>query len=468
GRDIVELSAEIESMKYRLLTMIADFDRRRGWELDGFQTCAHWLAARTGTRLGAAREKVRAARALVGLPEISASMARGELSLSHVRALTRVATPDNEGKLLEKSRGRTVAEVERMARSERVGSLEDEAARERERWERRKLSIFPDGDGMYVVHGVLPPEVGMVVRKAIDAANDALFREQWSRGERDDDLGKAAAQRRADALGLVAERALAAGFGGRVERARSATVESRDGAERPEPATGAPPEGVADGGEAGRSSAASNEGGNTRRGEETAGSSRGSCAVEKCDGTPGVDGAAPTPVPLSGSRAERYQVMLHVDMAALRSDRESRDRSRAAGGALLDDGTRVTHETSRRLTCDCSLVEVVHGPSGEVLNVGRRTRKIPPALRRALHVRDKGCRFPSCGLAFTSTHHVVHWADGGETSLANCLLLCRHHHRLVHEGRWRVGWTPDGRAVFTDPGGGVHVTAKVASAPARR
>ncbi|HUF51684.1 MAG TPA: HNH endonuclease signature motif containing protein, partial [Longimicrobiales bacterium] len=81
---------------------------------------------------------------------------------------------------------------------------------------------------------------------------------------------------------------------------------------------------------------------------------------------------------------------------------------------------------------------------------------IPPALRRALEVRDRGCRFPGCGLRFTDAHHVQHWADGGETSLSNCLLLCRHHHRLVHEGGWRVEWYGRARPLVIDPRGQAH------------
>lgn len=93
--------------------------------------------------------------------------------------------------------------------------------------------------------------------------------------------------------------------------------------------------------------------------------------------------------------------------------------------------------------------------------MGRRTRTIPPALRRALEVRDRGCRFPGCGLRFTDAHHVVHWADGGETSLENTVLLCRYHHRLVHEEVWSVEWWGrDRTAAFRDPGGSVHVDGR--------
>ncbi|MHB1194330.1 MAG: DUF222 domain-containing protein, partial [Longimicrobiales bacterium] len=234
--EIATLAAHIHAATHRLLVLLAEFDRRGGWEREGHPSCAHWLAFRTGIDLGAAREKVRAARALVGLPQTSAAMARGELSFSQVRALSRVATADNEGDLLELARGCTTAQLERVVRGWKRGSRQDEAARERERHESRTFSVFPDEEGMYVVRGKLPPEVGVLLMRAVEAAADALYRDE-SGIERlagrvpsgasappgaDHDTLRAAAQRRADALGLLAERAMAAGFG--------ANTDSGDGA----------------------------------------------------------------------------------------------------------------------------------------------------------------------------------------------------------------------------------------------
>ena len=96
---------------------------------------------------------------------------------------------------------------------------------------------------------------------------------------------------------------------------------------------------------------------------------------------------------------------------------------------------------------------MVHAKDGSVLNVGRRTRTIPPHIRRALEERDRGCRFPGCACRFTEAHHVKHWADGGETSLRNTLLLCRRHHRAVHEGRVKVSVNRDGTVLFLTPKG---------------
>jgi len=425
--EIATLAAHIHAATHRLLTLVAEFDRRRGWELGGHRSCAYWLSACTGIDLGAAREKVRAARALEALPETRASMARGELSFSKVRALTRVATEANEGALLELARGCTTAQLERMVRGFRRGSRDDEGDLDKARHERRSLSVFPDEEGMYVVKGRLPAEVGALLMRAVEAASDALYREEREPGPRAD-TQQAAAQRRADALGLLAERALAAGFAGR---------------------GGGGGETGAENGENGAQNGAENGEAGTENGENGAEDGETGTENGKKGAANGPEPAAPEQVPISGTRAERYQVVLHVEAETLRAEGEP-------GRSELEDGTNVSAETSRRLSCDVGLVRVHHGPDGSILDVGRRTRTIPPALRRALDVRDRGCRFPGCGLRFAEGHHVIHWAEGGETSLGNCLLLCRYHHRLVHEGGWRVEWWGQGRPVFFDPRGGTH------------
>jgi len=155
--------------------------------------------------------------------------------------------------------------------------------------------------------------------------------------------------------------------------------------------------------------------------------------------------------PVSGTKAERYQVLLHVDSETLSEE------GSGLGQSELEDGTRVSYETSRRLACDAAVVEIGRGRDGSVLDVGRKRRTIPPSVRRALEVRDRGCRFPGCGLRFTDAHHIKHWADGGETSLTNLLLLCGHHHRLLHEEGWKVEWWAEGRAAFIDPKGQTHL-----------
>jgi hypothetical protein len=137
----------------------------------------------------------------------------------------------------------------------------------------------------------------------------------------------------------------------------------------------------------------------------------------------------------SGSTADRYQVVVHV----------------TAETSNLEDGPHVTAETSRRIACDCAVVGIKEDKNGEPLSIGRRSRTIPPPMRRALRARDKGCRFPGCtNTRFVDGHHIKHWADGGETKLDNLVLLCRHHHHLVHEGGFACERSPDGELKFKD------------------
>jgi len=138
----------------------------------------------------------------------------------------------------------------------------------------------------------------------------------------------------------------------------------------------------------------------------------------------------------SGSTADRYQVVVHVG---------TRDIPH------IDNGPHVTAETSRRVACDCSSTVIHEDVNGEPLNIGRRSRTIPPPMRRALKTRDGGCRFPGCtNHKFVDGHHIKHWADGGETSLDNLVLLCRHHHHLVHEGGFDCKRSADGEIWFED------------------
>jgi hypothetical protein len=114
----------------------------------------------------------------------------------------------------------------------------------------------------------------------------------------------------------------------------------------------------------------------------------------------------------------------------------------------------VAAETARRLACDCSVVRIVENEKGEPLDVGRKTRTIPPAIRRALNSRDRGCRFPGCCFKrYVDGHHVKHWANGGETKLGNLVTLCRFHHRLVHEGGVEIRILDDGAFRFVKPNG---------------
>ena len=141
--------------------------------------------------------------------------------------------------------------------------------------------------------------------------------------------------------------------------------------------------------------------------------------------------------------ADRYQVMVHVGQDPLAPDGQV--------AATLEDGTRVSAESFRRIACDCALVPIAENGA---LSLGRKTRAISPLIRRALHLRDHGCRFPGCSHdRFLHGHHIQHWLHGGETSMSNLLQLCSHHHHLVHEGGWTIEKDDSGDWQFIAPNG---------------
>jgi hypothetical protein len=153
------------------------------------------------------------------------------------------------------------------------------------------------------------------------------------------------------------------------------------------------------------------------------------------------------------SPADSYQVFVHVHADTLGT---------ADGGGQLEDGSPLHPETARRLACDASIVRILER-DGRPLSVGRRTRTVPPALRRALQTRDHCCRFPGCmQRRFLHAHHIDHWAHGGPTDLDNLVHLCRFHHRLVHEGGYTLERSgrrgtlrfrrPDGLPLLPAPG----------------
>lgn len=154
GDEIAELSAHLDAATARLLALIRQFDARGGWNT-GFRSCAAWLSWRVGLDLGAARERVRVARALEVLPLLAEALARGELSYAKVRALTRVATPETEARLLAVGRAGTAAHVERIVRRWRLVDRQAEARETARRHASRALHVYQDEDGMVVVRGRL-------------------------------------------------------------------------------------------------------------------------------------------------------------------------------------------------------------------------------------------------------------------------------------------------------------------------
>jgi 5-methylcytosine-specific restriction endonuclease McrA len=290
------------------------------------------------------------------------------LSYAKVRALTRVATPETEERLLAIGRAGTAEHVERIVRGWRRMDRKAERNEAARQHTGRALHVYPDEDGAVTIRGRLSPEAGALLLKALTAAREAVYQRECAdnAGAQPEDVSAETptmAQQQADALQLLAETAL----------------------------------------------------------------------------HHGID---------PGTPAEHYQVVVHVDAVVL----EDPDQT---GQSVVEDGARVSGETSQRQGCDASRVVMEHDDDGRIIDIGAKTRTIPPALRRALLPRDRSCRFPGCHGRFCQAHHIRHWAQGGPTTLSNLVLLCRRHHRAVHEEGYQVDRQPDGELRFRRPDGRV-------------
>lgn len=373
GAQITELCSYIYAAEARLLALIREFDEKKHWETLGLCSCAHWLNLKCGIGMNAAREKVRVAHALAGLPGITERFARGELSYSKVRAMTRIANAENEDYLLMIARHGTAYHVEKLVSKFRTASRLQDTEIANQQHRDRDVSHYYDHDGCLVIKARLPAEQGALIVKALEMAMDQDF--------------------------------------------AGSTPNPKPGS-NPKPGT--------------EDVTAETQ---TDLAEEEEEEQR-SIGARRADALVDIAETYMNNNESSGSTADRYQVVVHV--TAETSD--------------IEDGPHVTAETSRRIACDCSVVGIKEDELGEPLSIGRRSRSIPPPMRRALRIRDGSCRFPGCThTRYVDGHHVEHWASGGETSLSNLVLLCRHHHHLVHEGGYVCEKTSSGEVIFRSP-----------------
>ncbi len=318
---------------------------------------ARFIAYRCGITLREAREVLRVAQALQELPATRAAFARGELTYTKVRALTRVATAACEEGLVELAGALTASQLERALRAFRRVVLDDV----RHVHELEYVEYFYADDGSLVLRARLAAEDGALLVLALDSARERI-----------------------------------------VERRRE--ERAAVGNTRPQtPDEDGPPRSL---------------------GVEAL-LELGTRALEAA---PGADTEVAQP---------RTRIVVHVDAAALTSD--------GPGRSELEQGPLIPPETARRLGCDAEIAAQVER-DGLPLSVGRARRTVPPALRRLLETRDDTtCCFPGCERRrHLQAHHRRHWAHGGETSLANLVLLCHQHHRLAHEGGYTVESDDDG------------------------
>jgi hypothetical protein len=417
---LCELAGHLTAATCQFLLLVADFDKREGWGDWEMPSCAAWLSWKCQIAPGTAREQVRVARSVAEYPLIRREFAAGRLSYAKVRALTRIVTPETETDLVEMATPMTAGQLERFAQAHRRVS---EADHERPR-PARKLTWSPAGDLDYKLGAVLPAEAAAVVFQALRAARHDL-----EHPHDDHDHADVPAETR---QGLLSRQDAESGtsFTGPV----------------PPPAEMEPAENLAD------------------------------ALVQICaDYLCAKASTAENP--------DTYQVLIHAGVRAVtgaepagagQADAEPAPgavqptvpkQARVSAETLpfwhpahpdrchLDDGPAISPATLALIGCNATISTMIHDLSGAVIDVGRRTRKIPPALRRALRERDRGrCQYPGCDSRRTDAHHIRHWANGGHTNLANLISVCGRHHRLVHDKNHIITAAGTGFAFYTREG----------------
>jgi Domain of unknown function (DUF222)/HNH endonuclease len=393
---LCELAGHLTAATCQFLLLVADFDKRQGWADWEMPSCAAWLSWKCQIAPGTAREQVRVARSVVEYPLIRREFAAARLSYAKVRALTRIVTPETEADLLEMATPMTAGQLERFAQAHRrVSEADDRCPRPA-----RKLTWSPAGDLDYKFRAVLPAEAAAVVFKALRAARNDLEHPHDDHEHGDGESGT-----------------------------------SLTGTEPP-PAEMESTENLAD------------------------------ALVQICADY--LSARAST-----ADNPDTYQVIIHAGVRAITGAEPAADTAQAtsperagvsaetlpfwhpayADRCHLDDGPAISPATLSLIGCNATISTMVHDLSGAVIDVGRRTRKIPPALRRALRERDRGrCQYPGCESRRTDAHHIRYWANGGQTNLANLISFCKRHHRLVHDKDYIISPTRTGFTFYTKDG----------------
>jgi len=428
------LAAAQAALDHEILVALQDFDRAQAWE--GWGSCVGYLTHQLGWTRHEARQRLQTARALERLPMLEEALQKGEVGYSKLRKIAPVCDGGNEDQLLDMARklpchqlAQVVAPLERALIFGSEGeNAEDPEGALRRRLAARRLTTRQLHGGLSRLTATLLDEELERVQKAMDAL--ALERPE-ARAAGDAQAGDP------QAAGGARAGDPPAGDGGLAGHASQAGGGGLAG----------------DGAQAGGATQAAADAVQQRPGE-TYGEARQRQRVDRFVGIfeASLDDARAA---ATGPVFNRYDVLVHVTPADL-----ERDRERAgAGGSRTQSGIRLSPDAARRLACAGGRSDVLVRELGlrgsDVLDVGRKSRGPSVALLRALWARDGGCAFPGCcAWRFVDAHHVEHWADGGETKLANLILLCRSHHAYLHEGGYSVR-AEGGRFVFREPGGGV-------------
>ncbi|MCP2328315.1 hypothetical protein HDA40_006822 [Hamadaea flava] len=448
--EVRRVHAAIQRLSGRLLTLIGAADGREIPYTAGATGTANWLTFLLAIRHRDAVAWTKLAKLLPETPVVEEALADGRVNVEQARviaktvhdlpsavgevgkakadqALTKLAVEDRlRPETLENHRSQILELVAPEIAEERL--RKDLERAERSAYDRRDFTLIPYGEGEYRVRGVLDSEMAAIVRTALDPLSGPRRPAPTAAVGLDDAPDAAGGFNAPGSAGANATGGFTmAGCAGAGCAGAGCAGACAD-------AGGAGAGGGADASDGGRIAARVLPGEPDLR---SAGARRADALVEVCQRIMNAG-----ELPDNGGEKPHLTITLPWD--ALQAK---------VGAGLLDTGDLLTPETVRRLACDAMIIPAVLGGDGQVLDVGRARRLIDGPLRRALVLRDKGCAFPGCDRPpqWCHGHHIRSWADGGDTCLANSVLLCAFHHREIHHGHWEVRMRPDGFPEFTPP-----------------
>lgn len=433
GDEIAEADALATAATHTTLTKLREFIKAGLWNEHGARSAAEWCSLRLGWGRSTARAKVRVAERLGDLPLIDDAFRRGLISYSVVRLLVCIAAPETEAHLLRLAQectgnllARIVGHINRIMRTTENPNLEDLldlTFRNSDRGTVRMIADLPP-EGARMVINAVERELRRL-RKHVETTEPAPVAPPTPPAAPASPVTEPPADEDAEFLSAML---------------READAEaSLERPLRPLPYTDpdAPPEDGLAREEWAHQRFLENQRDNDQR------------------------------------RVDRVQAFMNIFERALHDDRPTRaipgavealvvvDYATLAsatnfpiGRCELSDGTPISPEAARRLTCDSPVSAAIVAPDGSPLDVGRKTRQISDAMWKALLLRDRHCTFPGCDRDIhLNAHHIQHWAQGGPTSLDNLTLTCRAHHRLVHDGGYSVLRLDAKTVVYFDPQG---------------
>jgi len=430
----------------QLLELLVQFDDLEGWRESGSRNCAAWMNQYLHIEMAMGWERLRVGRKLRELPFISSLFSTGRLSWSKVRLLTRIANGENEEQLAHASLDASVSDVIRICESFRWNDTEeDDIIREQVQFSNRGLTWRRLNSGNTVIRLELPPELAQVVLLSIEQCEQAIFEAEKAEAEKtdaevaDNQNETTARQRKADATIMMANRSLTyqredAPMAERYHVVLNVDASSISGS------FSSRPSGHIDSAKYKKQQNDSTHVDSSKVNVKHKNSTQDNASAVNAEqrNSTRIGSHDLTPNQCNASKRTQEDIEKTIAFLAAFDPALEMPAELPLKTPFIEGAGPVSFATARKIMCDCKITTLLTD-KGDPINIGSKTRIWPASIRTAIVNRDRHCQFTGCTAhRHLHIHHIVHWADGGETSIENGVCLCEHHHRLIHTGAFDI------------------------------